>query len=65
MRKNSFGRIICLGSEIGLVGANNHAAFATVKGGLWGFVRTLSLEGEKKNIKANLVIPHANTRISH
>eukprot|EP01015_Nassula_variabilis_P029149 TRINITY_DN620_c0_g1_i5.p2 TRINITY_DN620_c0_g1~~TRINITY_DN620_c0_g1_i5.p2 ORF type:complete len:207 (-),score=45.50 TRINITY_DN620_c0_g1_i5:393-1013(-) len=48
MRNNSFGRIVLLSSDYGLFGSENHTAFSTVKGAVWGFIRTLSLEGEKK-----------------
>ena len=55
MRKNELGRFVCLGSDSGIFGADKSAMLGTVKGGLWGFIKAVALEGEKKNVRANLV----------
>jgi 3-oxoacyl-[acyl-carrier protein] reductase len=57
MRAGGFGRIVAIGSVIGLVGFPGDTAYATAKAGLLGFVRSLSKEVGRDGITVNAVLP--------
>ncbi|MQA76428.1 MAG: SDR family oxidoreductase [Solirubrobacterales bacterium] len=57
MRERGFGRIVVIGSVIGLVGFAGHSAYATAKAGLLGLVRSLSKELGRDGITVNAVLP--------
>lgn len=62
--KQGNGRIINITSTSGIYGNFGQANYATAKGAIIGFTRTLAIEGAKYNIKANVVAPHAETAMT-
>ena len=56
MVKNNYGRIINISSTSAL-GNRGQANYSTVKAGLQGFTKTLSIELGKYGITANAVAP--------
>jgi NAD(P)-dependent dehydrogenase (short-subunit alcohol dehydrogenase family) len=59
-----FGRIVCTTSNSGLLGTAGSVAYASAKAGVWGFVRSLALEGADKGIHVNAIAPMAFTAMS-
>lgn len=57
MVKNTFGRIINITSIVGQIGNFGQANYATAKGGLIAFTKTLAREVAKKNVTVNAVAP--------
>tara|TARA_B100000427_G_scaffold87767_1_gene72178 strand:- start:2591 stop:3328 length:738 start_codon:yes stop_codon:yes gene_type:complete len=57
MRKENFGRIICLSSVNALKGQIGQANYCASKSALSGFIKAIALENASKNITANLVAP--------
>lgn len=55
MQANGFGRLIFLGSYVGLAGAAGRAAYAASKAGLGGLARTLAREAAP--VTVNVVCP--------
>lgn len=64
MRENGYGRIIFTTSAAGLYGNFGQTNYSAAKMGLVGFMNTVKLEGEKHNIKVNVVAPIAATRLT-
>ena len=62
MRENSYGRIILTTSAAGLYGNFGQTNYSAAKMGLVGFANTLKMEGERANIKVNVIAPIATTR---
>jgi NAD(P)-dependent dehydrogenase (short-subunit alcohol dehydrogenase family) len=61
MTEQRYGRVILTTSGQGLVGAPSSVAYAASKGGVYGMMRGLALEGEPLGIKVNCVAPIAFT----
>ena len=59
-----YGRIVntCSEGSIGTVPKN--VAYGSAKGGVYGFTRTLAIDGVRHGILVNAVAPRANTRMS-
>lgn len=57
MIRNRFGRIIMLGSVVGLSGTPGQANYAASKAGLIGMARSITRELGGRNITANVVAP--------
>ncbi|MEF3245128.1 MAG: 3-oxoacyl-[acyl-carrier-protein] reductase [Caldisericaceae bacterium] len=57
MMKNSFGRIINIGSIVGITGNIGQANYVASKAGLIGFTKAVALEYGGRNITSNLVAP--------
>jgi 3-oxoacyl-[acyl-carrier protein] reductase len=57
MRKQRFGRIVFIGSAVGLTGYPGDAVYAATKAGLVGLAKSLALETAKDGITVNLVAP--------
>lgn len=64
MRANGYGRFIFTGSASCLFGQPWQANYAAAKGGLVGLTHVIALEGEAHGIKANMVLPVAQTRLA-
>jgi len=57
MIKNNFGRIINIGSIVGITGNVGQANYVASKAGLIGFTKAVALEYGSRNITSNLVAP--------
>jgi NAD(P)-dependent dehydrogenase (short-subunit alcohol dehydrogenase family) len=64
MRAQGHGRIVMTSSPSGTYGNFGQANYSSAKMGLVGFARTLSIEGAKFDIRANVVSPNAATRMT-
>lgn len=60
----NYGRIIFAGSIVGLYGNVGAANYAASKGALHGLARVAALEGQEHNVKSNVILPAAVTRMS-
>ncbi len=58
------GKIILTTSASGLFGNFGQANYTAAKMGIWGLMRTLSIEGVRNNIQVNCVAPAARTRLT-
>jgi NAD(P)-dependent dehydrogenase (short-subunit alcohol dehydrogenase family) len=63
MRKQSYGRIVMTTSSSGLFGTFGQSNYGAAKMALVGLMQTLSLEGQKNNIRVNCLAPTAATRM--
>ena len=63
LRKQCYGRVLCTASAAGLYGNFGQANYSSAKLGLYGFVRTLAVEGASKNIHANIIAPMLDSRM--
>ncbi|MGL4541536.1 MAG: SDR family NAD(P)-dependent oxidoreductase [Polymorphobacter sp.] len=64
MREQAYGRILMTTSSTGLYGNFGQANYGAAKLALVGFMKTLSLEGAKYNVKTNTIAPVAATRMT-
>ncbi len=64
MRENKYGRIVLTSSASGIYGNFGQTNYSTAKMGLIGFGQTLALEGEKNNIRTNIIAPVAASRMT-
>lgn len=64
MKKAGYGRIVLTGSIGGLYGNSGVANYCVAKAGLMGLSNVAALEGAEHNIKSNLILPAAVTRMS-
>ncbi|CAO3649590.1 unnamed protein product [Mucor fragilis] len=62
--KQKYGRIINTASAVGLYGNFGQTNYSAAKLGIVGFTKTLALEGQRKNIIANVIAPNAGTRMT-
>ena len=63
MRQQGYGRIVMTTSSSGLYGNFGQANYGAAKMALVGLMQTLSLEGEKYDIRVNCLAPTAGTRM--
>lgn len=62
-REQGYGRVINVGSSVGIVyGNQNFAAYAAAKGAVLGLTRVMAFEGAPLGIKVNGLLPNAQTR---
>jgi len=64
MRENGYGRIVMTTSGAGLFGNFGQANYSAAKAGIVGLTNVLKLEGAKYNIKTNVLIPVAASRLT-
>ncbi|MAI80087.1 MAG: SDR family NAD(P)-dependent oxidoreductase [Myxococcota bacterium] len=64
MKEAGGGKIILTTSASGLFGNFGQANYTAAKMGIWGLMRTLSIEGERSNIQVNCIAPAAATRLT-
>ena len=64
MTNAGYGRIVNTFSEGALGTVPKNTSYGSAKGGVFGFTRTLALDGLRFGIKVNAVTPHANTRLA-
>ena len=64
MREQGFGRIVMTTSSSGLFGNFGQANYGAAKMALVGLMQTLSIEGQKNDIRVNCLAPTAHTRMT-
>ena len=64
MRQQNYGRIVVTTSSTGLHGNFGQSNYGAAKLGVIGFMKTLSVEGQKNNIHVNAICPVAATRMT-
>ena len=64
MKENNYGRIVNVASPSGLFGNFGQSNYGAAKMGIVGLTNVLSIEGEKYNIKVNVIAPTAYTRMT-
>jgi len=64
MKANGYGRIIMTSSSSGVFGNFGQTNYGAAKMGLAGLANVLKLEGAKYNIKVNVLLPGAGTRMT-
>ena len=57
MKRSRFGRIVNIGSILGVVGKVGRAPYSTSKSALLGLTRALALEGARHNVLVNCISP--------
>lgn len=62
--KQKYGRVIVTASNSGLYGNFGQANYSAAKMGLVGFANTLAIEGGRKNIHTNVIVPTAASRLT-
>ncbi len=64
MREQKYGRIVLTSSASGLYGNFGQSNYGAAKAAMVGLMNVLYLEGEKHNIRTNVVLPTAATRMT-
>jgi NAD(P)-dependent dehydrogenase (short-subunit alcohol dehydrogenase family) len=64
MMSQGYGRIVMTTSGSGLFGNFGQSNYASAKMGVVGLTNVLKLEGAKNNVKANVIVPIAGTRLT-
>jgi len=64
MKSVGYGRIVNTSSGSGLFGAFGQSAYSAAKAAIYGFTRTLAIEGIRYGIHVNAIAPGALTRMT-
>ena len=64
MKNVGYGRIINTSSGSGLFGSFGQSAYSAAKAAIYGFTRTLAIEGARYGIHVNAIAPGALTRMT-
>jgi NAD(P)-dependent dehydrogenase (short-subunit alcohol dehydrogenase family) len=64
MLEVGYGRIVLTSSIGGLYGNHDVANYAVAKGGIIGLSHTAAIEGAAANVKCNVIVPAAVTRMA-
>ncbi|MET0133656.1 MAG: SDR family NAD(P)-dependent oxidoreductase [Kibdelosporangium sp.] len=64
MREAGFGRIVFVSSTAGLHGEPTASAYTASKGALIALGRAIAVEGERRNVLTNIVLPYATTQMT-
>jgi len=64
MKQNGYGRIVMTSSASGAFGVFGQTNYASAKMGVAGLTNVLKLEGARHNIKVNVILPSAGTRLT-
>lgn len=64
MVRQQYGRIVFTTSGVALFGNGGISPYAAAKGGVFGLLQVLKLEGAKHGIKVNAVAPMASTQLT-
>jgi len=64
MLEQGYGRIVMTSSINGLYGKGNSGNYATAKAGLIGLSHSAAIEGLARNVRSNVIVPAAVTRMS-
>ena len=64
MKEQGYGRIVMTSSTSGLLGNFGQSNYGAAKMGLAGLTNVLKKEGAKYNIKVNVIVPNAMTRMT-
>jgi NAD(P)-dependent dehydrogenase (short-subunit alcohol dehydrogenase family) len=64
MRQAGHGRIVLVASTAGLHGEPTVAAYAASKGAVIALGRTLAVEGERRGVLTNVLLPYATTQMT-
>ena len=63
MREQGYGRVVNTSSAAGILGVEKMSNYGAAKTGLIGLTRVLAAEGAECNIKVNIIVPIAATRM--
>jgi NAD(P)-dependent dehydrogenase (short-subunit alcohol dehydrogenase family) len=64
MKAQGYGRVVLTSSIGGFYGNKRCVNYAVSKAGMIGLSNVIALEGEEHNVKSNLILPGAETRMS-
>jgi len=64
LAKKGWGRVVLTSSESGIFGNFGQSNYAAAKMGLIGLMNVLKLEGRRKGVRVNCLVPAAQTRMT-
>lgn len=64
MMAQEYGRIVLTSSINGLYGKSDNVTYSMCKAGFMGLSNTAAIEGQNHNVRSNLIVPAAVTRMS-